>query len=212
MPRLVARIPASIHAKLLAAFLAIAVLLVAVGTVGLRALSEANHRQVEVFALQREVTAYRQLQHDTTGQLHSVTDALLVPQQGTLDAAVRQLVELGYDFDRLRFVAQDEAELIGQVEDSYNQLIRVTGQVVSLIRAGKIAEGKELQLSQAGPIADRLERLTNQLLNRAEADMIARIDDSQSAYAASQRVIVGCALASVVLALVLGYAIARGHS
>ena len=42
LPRWVALVPASVHAKLLAGFLAIVVLLITVGAVGLQALSEVN--------------------------------------------------------------------------------------------------------------------------------------------------------------------------
>src|SRR5262249_25953396 len=51
------------------------------------------------------------------------------------------------------------------------------------------------------------ERLTNQLVNRAEADMVAGIETSKHAYVTSQRIVIGFALGSIVLALMLGYAI-----
>jgi signal transduction histidine kinase len=60
---------------------------------------------------------------------------------------------------------------------------------------------------QANPLADRLERLTNQLVNKAEADMVAGIESSGSAYTASQRLVIAFALGSVALALGLGYVI-----
>ena len=108
--RLVARVPAPVHAKLLAAFLAIVVLLIVVGAVGLRVLSEVNHRGEELVTLHRKIAAYRQLQHDTTAQLYSVASALAVPpeelDQRILEAALRQLNQFGYDLDRLQFVAQ----------------------------------------------------------------------------------------------------------
>ena len=81
LTRLVARVPAPLHAKLLAAFLAIVVLLVAVGAAGLQALTGANRRADELVTLQRKIAAYRQLHHDTTAQLYSVTAALLVPEE-----------------------------------------------------------------------------------------------------------------------------------
>ena len=49
--RLVARVPAGVHTKLLAAFLAIVVLLIALGTVGLQVLSEANRRAPAIHAV-----------------------------------------------------------------------------------------------------------------------------------------------------------------
>jgi signal transduction histidine kinase len=56
-------------------------------------------------------------------------------------------------------------------------------------------------------LADRLERLTNQLVNKAEADMVAGIEASKQAYESSQYVVIAFALGSIALALALGYVI-----
>jgi signal transduction histidine kinase len=207
LPRLVARIPASVHAKLLIGFLVIVGLLVAVGAVGLQVLSEGHDRAEDLVKLQRKIAAYRQLQHDTTAQLYTVASALLVPDDRTLDATLRQLNQFGYDLDRLQFVAKDEVELLARVRQDYEQFIQVVSRVVELIRAGRAAEGRELQLAQTGPLADRLERLTNELVNKAEADMVASIETSQTAYVTSREVVLAFAVGSTALALVLGYAI-----
>jgi len=144
LPRLVARVPVTVHAKLLAAFLAIVILLITAGAVGLRVLNEVNRRAEDLVKLQRKIAAYRQLQHDTTGQLYSVSSALLVPNERTLEATLRQLNQFGYDLDRLQFVAKDEVELLGRVRDDYDEFIKVVIRVVELIRAGKVVEGREL--------------------------------------------------------------------
>src|SRR5438128_10891153 len=112
--RLVSRAPVSVHGKLVAAFLAMVVLLIIVGAVGLRALSDVNRRAEDMVKLQRKIAAYRQLQHDTTGQLYAVASTLLVPDERTLEATLRRLNQFGYDLDRLQFVARDEVELLGQ--------------------------------------------------------------------------------------------------
>ena len=207
LPRIVARMPATVHAKLLVAFLAIVILLIAVGFVGLQVLSHSHDRAEDLVKLQRKIAAYRQLQHDTTAQLYSVASALFAHDERTLDATLRQLDQFGYDLDRLQFVAKDEVELLGQVRKEYDQFIRVVSQAVELIRSGKIAEGNQLQLTQANPLAERLERLMNQLVNRAEADMVASVEASDAAYAHSRWIVIGFALGSIALALLLGYAI-----
>jgi signal transduction histidine kinase/CHASE3 domain sensor protein len=207
LPRIVARVPAKVHAKLLIAFLAITVLLIALGAVGLQALNDTNQRAKDLVELQRKIAAYRQLQHDTTAQLYSVASALLVHDERTLDATLRQLNQFGYDLDRLQFVAKDEVELLGQVRKDYDQFIQVVSHSVELIRGGKIAEGNQLQITQANPLAERLERLMNQLVNRAEADMVASIEASDAAYTHSRRIVIGFAVGSIALALLLGYAI-----
>jgi signal transduction histidine kinase/CheY-like chemotaxis protein len=207
LPRLVARLPLPVHGKLLFAFLAIVGLLIAVGAAGLQVLSGVNRRAEDMVKLQRKIAAYRQLQHDTTSQLYGVSSALLVPDDRTLEATLRQLNQFGYDLDRLAFVAQDEVELFGRVREDYEEFIKIVTQVIELIRAGQGPAGRELQLSRAGPLADRLERLTNELVNKAEADMVASIEASQDAYVTSQRVVIGFAVGSILLALLLGYGI-----
>jgi signal transduction histidine kinase len=204
---LVARSPVTVHAKLLTAFLAIVLLLIVVGVVSLQTLNAVNRHAEEVVQLQRKMAAYRQLQHDTTAQLYSVAAALLVPDDQTLDGTLRQLNQFGYDLDRLRFVAKDEVELLARVREDYDQFIKVVTQVVELIRAGKVAQGREIQMAQTGPLADRLERLTNELVNKAEADMVTSIDATHDAYIRSRGMVIGFAVGAVALALLLGYAI-----
>ena len=144
LPRLVARVPAKVHAKLLVAFLTMVVLLIALGAVGLKALNDTNQRAKDLVELQRKIAAYRQLQHDTTAQLYSVASALLIHDERTLDSTLRQLNQFGYDLDRLQFVAKDEVELLGKVRKDYDQFIHVVSQSIELIRAGKVAEANEL--------------------------------------------------------------------
>jgi signal transduction histidine kinase len=206
-PRAVARLRASLHAKLLLAFLAVVALMLAAAGVGLRALNEVNRRAEDMVQLQRKIAAYRQLNHDTIGQLYSVASSLLKPEARTLDATLRQLNQFGYDLDRLQFVAQDELELFARVRRDYEEFIQVVSQAVELIRDGRIADGRELQLTRATPLADRLERLTNELVNKAEAEMVASVEASHAAYLTSQRALVIFAVVSIALALALGYGI-----
>jgi signal transduction histidine kinase len=207
LPRFVARIPVTVHTKLLVAFLAIAGLLIALGAVGLGVVSDVNRRSEDLVKLQRKIAAYRQLQHDTTAQLYSVASALLIPEERSLENILRQLNQFGYDLDRLQFVARDEVELLGRVRADYDEFIRVVTRVVELIRSGRGAEGREVQLAQASPLADRLERLTNQLVNQAEADMVASVDAGHAAFVRARWAVIGLALGAIGLALTLGFAI-----
>ena len=206
---LVSRVPARVRAKLLAAFLAIEVLLIAMGAVGLHVLSGVNQRTDELIRLQRKIEAYRQVQQDTTNQLYSVSSVLLSPDELTLSSTLRQLNQLGYNVDRLRFVAKDEVALLDRFREEYERFTNVVTQVVELIRSGRAADARELQAARAAPLADRLERLTNQLVNKAEADMVTGIEASNQAYLTSQWTVVAFALGSSALALILGYAISE---
>ena len=202
---LVSRVPARVQTKLLVAFLAMVALLILLGAVGLRVLSGMNERTEELIELQRKIAAYRQVQHDTTRQLYGVSSALLSEDERALDSVLRQLSQFGYDLDRLQHVAQGEVDLLASVRQDYDRFIEIVTAAVERARAGQVAEARELQLREARPLADRLERLTNQLVNVAEADMLERIEASQQAYDASRMVVVGLALGSIILALGLGY-------
>jgi signal transduction histidine kinase len=213
LPRIVARLPASVHSKLLVAFLVIAGLLVTVSAVGLGVLGKINNRAEELVILHRKVAAYRQLQHDTTGQLYSVTSTLALPQEQIdsrmIEAALRQLKQFGYDLDRLQYVAKDEAVLLSRIQEEYNRFIQVMSEAITMIAGGKVTAARELQRTQATPLADRLERLTNELVNKAEAEMVEKVESSHRAYTTSRAMVIGFAVGSVGLALLLGYALSR---
>ena len=193
-----------VQTKLLSAFLAIVVLLIALGALGLYTLSAVNQRTEELIQSERKIAAYRQVQHDTTSQLYTVSSALLVSDERTLDSALRQLNQFGYDLERLQFVAKDELQLLGTVRQEYDRFIAVVTRVVELIRSGHVAEAREAQLKEARPLANRLERLTDELVNRAEADVVSVIEASGTAYRNSQTIVIAFALGAIALALILG--------
>jgi signal transduction histidine kinase/HAMP domain-containing protein len=178
-----------------------------VGAVGLQVLSGVNERTEKLIGLQRKIEAYRQVQHDTISQLYSVSSALLSSDDATLSSTVRQLNQFGYDVDRLQFVAKDEVELLGQFRQDYDRFVEIVTHGVEMIRSGRATEAREIQAIQAAPLADRLERLTNQLVNKAEADMVAGIETSRQAYENSQWIVIAFAVGSIMLALALGYTI-----
>jgi signal transduction histidine kinase/CheY-like chemotaxis protein len=200
----VAGLPVRLQTKLLIAFLAIVALLIALGAIGLYELSAVNQRTEELIKSERKIAAYRQVQHDTTSQLYSISSALLVSDERTLDSALRQLNQFGYDLERLQFVAKDEIKLLGKVRQEYDRFIAVVTRVVEMIRGGHVDEAREAQLKEARPLASRLERLTNELVNKAEADVVAGIEASGEAYHTSQRIVIAFALGAILLALILG--------
>ena len=123
LPGLVARVPAPVHAKLLVAFLAIVVLLITLGSVGLEVLSRLNRRAENLVERQERISAYRQFQRDT----------LLPPSwswnRSTIEAALRQLKQFGYELDQLQVGAADDAELLGRVRATYDRFIEVVERV-----------------------------------------------------------------------------------
>jgi len=207
LPRLVARAPFTVHTKLIGAFFAIVALLIIFGVVVIQVLSGINHRSEELSQLRRKVAAFRQLQHDTTAQIYGVTSALLSPEERMLESALRQLNEFRYDLERLQFVTQDEVELFKRIRQEHEQLIQMITKVVELTRVHEYKKANDLRLTKTVPLADTLERLTNEMVNRAEADMEAKVDESTRAHMTSRWVVIGFAVGSIGLAILLGYAV-----
>ena len=201
LPRLVAKVPATVHAKLLVGFLFIVLLLISLGAVGLQVLGRVNRRAEDLVQRQQRIAAYRQFQRDT----------LLPPSwfwnESTLEATLRRLNEFRYEIDQLQFVALDDAEPLARLREDYDLLADAVGRLIELVRAGNASGARDFHLTRAGPLAARLERLTNDLVNKAEAEMAAGLYASEEAYATSRWVVIAFSLGSIGLALVLGYAI-----
>jgi class 3 adenylate cyclase/CHASE3 domain sensor protein len=193
-----------VQSKLLLAFLVIVALLIVLGAVGLGVLNEVNDRSTQLIKLERKIAAYRQIQLDTTGQLYHVSAALFAADEQALTSTLRQLNQFGYDLERMEFVAGDEIELLARVRQEYERFVAVVTRLVELIRAGRIAEAHAAQLAEAQPLADNLERLTNQLVNKAESDVLSGIDESEAAYRTSRIVVIVFAVGAAALALLLG--------
>ncbi len=215
--RLVARVPLSIQGKLLAAFSVMVLALVAVGAVGLQVLGNANDRSKEIGILQKKVAAYRALQYDAVGQLLLGASAFSAPDDAALEVTLRQLRQSVYNSDRLQFVTEnqigpEETELLAQIKEDYENFGDVMVQVVELVRDGKTAEALVMQATAARPLADRLDRLTDELANNADADTQTTIAQNNDAYETSRWTVIAFAAGSITLALVLGYAIASSLS
>ena len=185
----------------------LAALLILLGVIGLAVLGEANARGQRVVDLQRRSVAYAGLALETTSQLYAVETALAAPDSKSIAAAVRQLGLTGYGVDRLQFVASGEADLVASVVAAHDQFAALNTRTLDLVRAGQIEEAKRVQTAEVRPVADRLERLTNELVDRAQAEVAQSIEDSRQAFATSQAIVLAFAGISLVLALVLGLAL-----
>jgi class 3 adenylate cyclase/CHASE3 domain sensor protein len=202
---LAARAPFLFLTKQNGTLIAIAVLLIIFVVVVVQILGGVNRRSEEIDSLRQKVAAFHQLQQDTTAQLYVLTSALLSPEKRRLESALRQLNQFRYDLDRIQFITKDESELFNKIQEAQEQLIQVITKVVELTQRHEFARARELRLNRIGPLADSLDRLMNEMVNRAEADMETKIDQSNSAYRTARWVITGFAVGSIGLAILLGY-------
>ena len=194
--------------KLLITLGILAALLTALGVIGLVVLGQANTRAERLVELQRRTAAYSDLRLATTAQLYSLARAVALPQVLTIDAAARQVTSTGYSLDRLRFVDPEETDLVSHVGGVEADFAAATRRTLELVSAGRIAEAETAQTTDVTPLGDRLALLTDELVNRAEAEVAQSVGDTRDAYVRSQVVVVAFGGVSLMLALVLGLAIA----
>ena len=200
----VARIPVSVRAKLLAAFLAIVVLFIILGGVGVRVLSEMNQRTAALIDSEMKISAYREVQRDTILRLATMSSLLWMADQQTLDKNMRELEESAHNLQRLQLLARDEGVLVAQIRLDYDRFVAVAKRIVDLAKAGNVDHAGALQSDEAQPLAANLEKLTNQLVVKAEARIRTLIEENDAAYRTARMVVIILSVASIGIALVLG--------
>ncbi len=182
-------------------------LLVVLGGLGLTQLGAANARSERIYELQRKTSVYRDMRQATTDQLSAVAVAIGTGDTRELEVAIRQVGLGTYGLDRVAFVAADEAEMVQQVREAHEEFRGVMTSVLDLVRQGRTEDARGLYTAEVKPLADRLDRRTDQLVRKAELEILERTDASRADYGRSLWAIGGIALASILLATILWLAL-----
>jgi signal transduction histidine kinase len=222
--RAVGRLPAKVRTKLLIAFVGTAVLLVAVGALGLRVLAQSNDRVGRLGPLQERAAAYGKLQSDTAHVRLLLAenvdpDFYLIWPGGeptgsgrvAVDKAlVNELERIGPSTfpDRLGFVppAEDES-ILREIRVTSGRLSALMSEIIDsaerdLARGDSPGEG---QRPRAERLAVDLNKLATVLANSTTAKTNDLIADNARAYASSRNLFIGVAAGAIGLALALGF-------
>ena len=227
--RATARVPWRVRTKLLLAFAGIVAVLVIVGTLGLRTLSESDSRVESLGTLQLRAAAYREI-GTAAAQLRQLlalraggdvpayigqSDASRPTQANLtfLDRTIATtLLRLGpaTDPSGLGFVPPErDAATLARIRKDYVEASDVLDRIIAFDQSGAEARGRQLQHARAEPLANELGMLANRLSSETQAQTAALIAQNRTSFANSRRLFVAVGLASVMLALVLGYVLAR---
>jgi signal transduction histidine kinase len=224
--RAVQRTPSGVQAKLLVALLGAVGLLVVVGILGMRAIADSNDRAEALRVLQQRATAYRALQADVeqVQQLLGLraggpdlqafvppavapTGVALASLDQTIATALTRLGP-GGDIANLEFeVPATERTALDQIAADETRLSDAMRRILALDQAGRSAEASQLQGAEIDPLKRDLVSLTDKLVAGTSAETNALIAENRSSFATSQLTFVAVAVLSIVLALVLGYAL-----
>jgi signal transduction histidine kinase len=205
-------------------------LLVVLGVLGLRVLSDSNDRVEILGALQLRSTAYR----DLTTQANQVR-VLLGLRAGGGDLAVwlggtpgSALGGTTLDFvdqtiatalDRLGQAAEPtslgfvpplaEGRLLDQVRQDQASLVDVVARIIAFDKAGRPTDGLQLQHADGERLSREIEELMSGLATATLQQTNELIGQNRNAFTASRDLFFGVAALSVLMALLLGYLLSR---
>ena len=206
--RWVARLRVSVHAKLLGAFLLIALLLIAMGTASLESIaSVARHSRLLDQARER-VDASRQIEHALGLQMTFMRNALLLRDDATIESLFRESNRFREIFDRLEETAAPaQRETIQRIRMTQDGVMATVARIAALIRDGKADEAMALHLDRGDPQYREIATLVTRVVRAEEAGMGRLRENVEATYRRALLVTGGFAAASIVLALMLGFVI-----
>jgi PAS domain S-box-containing protein len=204
----VARIRASVHAKLLGAFLLVALLLVTMGAVGLRTIAGVSRQSRLLDQAHERVDTARQVEQALGLQMASTRNALLLRDDTAIESILRERGGVDDMLARLESGAPStERERIQRIRALRDEMLAAATQVARRIREGKHDEAMALHLGEGAPRQREIATLVTRLVQAEEAGMGRLRQDVAAASRRAQLAVGGFAVASILLALALGFVI-----
>jgi len=206
--RAVARIRASVHVKLLAAFLVITLLFIAMTAVSLLAVTETARQTTLLDEAHERVGWSRQIEHALAMQMHFTSMALLSQSADSVSLILRENNRFNDTLERLQTAAPaEERALIQAIRGAQDDAMATVADIANALRDRRLAEAMTALRTEQEPIYQKIEALVSSLV-AAEEQRMARLRASIAAsQSRSLRLTAGFAVASVALALLAGFVI-----
>jgi signal transduction histidine kinase len=206
--RQVARVRASVHAKLLVAFLLIAVVLIAMGAMSLQAIGSVVRHSHQLDQARERVDAARQIEHALGLQMNFTRNALLLRDDATIESMFRENNRFQATFDRLEAGAQDDQrETIRRIRSTQDQVMTTVARIAALIRENKADEAMSLHLNEGYPHYREIATLVTRAVRNEETEMGRLREGMDAVNRHAIRLIIVFGVASIGLALGLGFVI-----
>jgi signal transduction histidine kinase len=204
----VARIRASIHTKLLFAFLIITLLFITMAVVSLLMLVNATQQTRLLDQAHERVSWAQQSQYALARQMHFTASALLSKDEAAIERILRENNRFNESLAKLEAAEGTEQRvLIDQIRSSQDDAMGVMADMANAIRDGKIGD-------ITGELMQREERLDDQIATRmgllvqAEQSRMARLRVGVDAANRRSLILTATfAVSAVVLAWLCGFVI-----
>ena len=206
--RRVARIRASVHGKLLGAFLLIALLLIAMGAVSLQSIASVARHSRQLDQARERVESARQIENALGVQMSFTRNALLLRDDATIQSVFRENRRFDETFSRLEAgAAPDQLETIQRIRRTQDQVMATVVRIAALIRDDKADEAMALHLNEGYPLYREIATLVTRAVRTEEAGMSRLREGVEATYRRALLLMGVFAAASIFLALVLGFVI-----
>jgi len=180
----VARVNATVHTKLLAGFLVIALLLLSLGVLSMVVLARVN-RQVETLTrLNDQTNEARQMIYDVTAQSHYRAMSLLTHDAEYIDKIALAKQDFARILNEIRRSALGaDPGFFDKLSATNAQFTQSSNKVTELFDAGKLEQALELHIDAEHPISHELEDPLNVFID----DSQARVLEETQAFASHRR-------------------------
>ncbi|HEU4387114.1 MAG TPA: ATP-binding protein [Blastocatellia bacterium] len=204
----VATIKASVHAKLLAGFLLVTLLVIGMGVMSLQTIAKMTSQGRLLDEAHERVHWSQDIQHALAMQMNFTAMALLSKSEATVENILRENNRFNNTLARLEKAAQpEEVELIRRIRGAQGEALTTVADIANLVRDGKVGDAMQLQNNKQYPLYRRIEEFVTQLVERERNKM----DRLRASVAAANRntlmLMASSAAALILLALLLGFVI-----
>lgn len=180
----IARIRATVHTKLLAAFLAIAVLLLAMGVMSILVIGRMNAQADELLRLQQLNTHAREAIYGVTAQSHFRAMALITRIDSWNDKIAVAKSAFAEDLDAIEAIGGPGVQAsIGRMRAIDERFAEAGTQVLRLFEDGDIDSALDLHISAEHEISHELEDELNVLID----SFASRVDATSAELASLHR-------------------------
>src|SRR5436309_3787199 len=205
--RWVAGIRASVHTKLLAAFLIVTSLFVAMALVSLQTIVSATHQSQLLDEAHEMVSLAQEGEHALARQMHYTDLALLSQDEVAIAKILRENNRFNDRLAKVEAAGTAERGLVEQIRSSQDEAMAVVADMANAIRDGKLG-------SVTGGLLRRQERLDTEItthvgrLVTAQQDRMTRLRESVTAANRRSLILTGAfAVSAVIFALFCGFVI-----
>src|SRR5438093_1648675 len=206
--RAVARIRASVHVKLLAGFLLITLLFIAITAVSLRTVTETARQTNRLDQAQVRVGWSRLIEHALAMQMHFTSMALLTQGEDGVSLILRENNRFNDTLARLETAApREERALIQSIRGAQEDAMATVADIANAVRDRRLADAMTAMRTRQEPTYQRIEALVGALVAAEETRMASLRSSIAAANRQSVRIVAGFAVVSVAIALLAGFVI-----